>query len=501
MPKLTLLRPGPQQTVALVTVAVGLVLAVALAANYEALSWQLHVHTGYCDVTSYFTRPELPDAPFERHTRQLPAASATAAASSPAPVDFLWVSASPEIVWASVQSVCAFFAGTGTMHIVVPDSMHARFLADERRGLYRCSSAGRAVALSTRLWRESDVVGGFTADAEARARFPGTMRQMALKLAAASIVATPFFVVMDSDVFARRRFSAADLVIEDIVEAPPDPAGGPRRRLVRQRARTDFDFDRFRQPLSWHLEAAAALQTRLIRSTNEACARVAAEQGAEPVFLAGRSTPFALREVQEPGGATRKVHTACANGRGMTTHVTPMIFSREIVQRVLIARLEALHAGGAAAGLAGPFARPETWPPDAGAPAHQRHLTLTGARWLDVLVAVHEQRIEGCASYSRNAMRFYSWTEYSLYFVAATAAGCLDDFHAFDFGWLTSFRHSVIDPDAYDALANDWSVLFADASDPALLLIVQSWMGRSWTPLLRALSKATNRSDVFERGP
>ena len=488
-------------------VALGaLAVCARLLPTYEHVAWQLHEHTGACSLAALAARGEEPDVPFARYERAYaeppPGATASASASAAEPaawleqrVDFVWVTATPSLCWASVQSVCATFRGAGTLHVVVPDAMLPAFERDARAGRYDCGAA--SVTLAVRLHAESALVPGFTSDAAARARFPGTLRQMALKLAAADatrgVVEAAFYVVMDSDVFARRAFGVRDLLVEDEaeVEVGVAAAGANRvqrrtRRVRRQRARTDFDFERGRQPAAWGLEAARALQTRLVRSTDEACA--ALWPAAEPVFEAGRAAPFALRLT--PGG--RVAHSACHRGVGMTSHVTPMILSRELVRNVLVARLEALYARSPAAAALAAAAAGIGAGTDAGPGAAAAG---TGLAWLDALVAFHDATAQQCASFAASAMRFYSWTEYSLYFVAAAASGAIDDFHAFDFGWLASFRNSVFDARDHRArAAAGWDAVFEDAADPALLVIVQSWMGMPYGGFFSAMRRHLNVS-------
>ena len=109
---------------------------------------------------------------------------------------------------------------------------------------------------------------------------------------------------------------------------------------------------------------------------------------------------------------------------------------------------------------------------------------------LDGLVAFHDEAARQCEAFAAAALRFYSWTEYSLYFVAAAASGALDDYHAFEFGWLSSFRHSVFDPRDHKAQAAEgWDAVFSDAADPALLVIVQSWMHAPYTDFFAAMRR------------
>ena len=57
--------------------------------------------------------------------------------------------------------------------------------------------------------------------------------------------------------------------------------------------------------------------------------------------------------------------------------------------------------------------------------------------WLDTLLHFHEVRAARCWRGALRLGRFYSWTEYSLYFVAAVESGALDQYHAFHRGGIT----------------------------------------------------------------
>jgi len=197
----------------------------------------------------------------------------------------------------------------------------------------------------------------------------------------------------------------------------------------------------------------------------------------------------------------------------MSSHVTPMILSRELVRNVLIARLDELYAArpaaaaaaaaaaGVGAGLVGvglagaSLAGVASVPANGSAIPFSSYSSASGLPWLDALVAFHDETARQCASFAATAMRFYSWTEYSLYFVAAAASGALDDFHAFDFGWLASFRRSAFDHADHRARsAEGWDRVFDDADDPALLVIVQSWMQMPWDGFFGAMRRNLNIS-------
>jgi hypothetical protein len=342
-------------------------------------------------------------------------------------VDIVYVSAFPQHLRSSLRSLCHFLrpAGVGSVHLVVPDRMVAFF--ETSLPTLQCPAAP---VLAFRVWAESALVPAFTQSAPHK----GTVRQMALKLAAASIVAAPFYLVMDSDVYARRPFGVEDLLLGAGAAAP-------------LRARTGLDQLDFAQPESWFRDAAALLRTPLVADTGAFCAA----RAGEAVWFAGtgNATPpldgaFPLL----PNGA----YGACRHGRGHATHVTPMLLSRELVLEVLQPRLAA-----AAAAAGGPRA---PW----------------YAALLDYQALREAQCWQGLAALW-SGLRFYTWTEYSLYFVAGVASGALDQYHVFPArGGITSYRHSIMLPSAYDAA--DWDAIFTDAQDDAPFFIVHSWFNK-----------------------
>jgi hypothetical protein len=393
--------------------------------------------------------------PIPRFERPLPAAgtaadttaaSAAAAAAAALPaLDIVFVSGFPRQLQSSLRSLCHFMdtSGVATVHLVVPDRMRAFFLASVPE--LQCSAEGAGGAprapLRFRVWGDSQLVRAFTDGAP----YTGTMRQMTLKLAAALVVDTPFFLVMDSDVYARRPFSVGDLLLRD--------GDG----VVR--ARTGLDQPGFPQPPAWFAESARLLQTRVVADTDALCAARGAAKG-DWFATTGNAT------VPGPGGAFPLLAGAgasggpavgaCRGGRGLATHVTPMVLARDIVTRVLFPRLEAFapqtsvrQRGGGGGG---------------------------GGSWLDTLLHFHEVRAARCWRGALRLGRFYSWTEYSLYFVAAVESGALDQYHAFHRGGITSFAHSVMLPEAYDAM--DWGAVFDDEGDDAPFFLVHSWFGK-----------------------
>jgi hypothetical protein len=160
----------------------------------------------------------------------------------------------------------------GAVHLVVPDRMVAFFEASLPS--LQCPAGGSSPGLAFRVWGESRLVPAFTQ----AARHSGTVRQMALKLAAAAIVGAPFYLVMDSDVYARRPFGVEDLLL-------PSGSGGPLR------ARTGLDQLDFAQPAAWFHDSARLLQTPLVEDTDAFCAAaaaaVAAPAAAPPAWFAG----------------------------------------------------------------------------------------------------------------------------------------------------------------------------------------------------------------------
>ncbi len=424
-----------------------------------------------------YLRAGVPRVP--RHARaSLPAAGTAAAARPPPPLpplpvpplfagaaggpalpspppglpalDIVFVSGFPQQLQSSLRSLCHFMdtRGVATVHLVVPDRMKAFFLGSLLE--LQCSAEGAGGAprlpLRFRVWGDSELVPAFVEGAP----YSGTVRQMTLKLAAALVVATPFYLVMDSDVYARRPFGVADLLLRD-------GAG-----VVR--ARTGLDQPDFPQPAAWFAESARLLQTRIVADTDAFCkARGGGGGGggsggtwfaATGNGSAPRGGAFALLEGAGSGGSP--VYGACRDGRGLATHVTPMLLSREIVTDVLFPRLES-------------FAPPPS--------VRQRYGGGGGGgSWLDALLLFHQLRAAKCWRGALRMGRFYSWTEYSLYFIAAVDSGALDQYHAFHAGGITSFAHSVMLPAAYDAM--DWEAVFDDAEDDAPFFLVHSWFGK-----------------------
>ena len=347
-------------------------------------------------------------------------------------VDFVWVSADFGGMRDSLSSVCHFYQSPTTMHVIVPEG-------DAQEAQQAASDACGTALHRVRVWSETDVVPALRAP-DAKARFPGTLRQMLLKLAAATeCVGTnaAWYVVMDSDVFARRQFSAGDLVFSRGSAAP--------------RARTDFDFPAQAQPKSWSTEAGALLGTSLAVDTHAWCATQQPLFSSRAPMVVDAMRPFALT----PGLQGRPVYGACFNARGGGTHVTPMILSVELIQHVLAPRLEARAA------------------------AHRRTDSSAAAAglsaWYEAALAFHAEREAYCSKrgFDVGRKRFYTWTEYSLYFVAAVAAQALDDFHDFGGGALLSFAHSAFDPAQFGAWDPD--AVLDDTSDTAPLFLVHSW--------------------------
>lgn len=394
--------------------------------------------------------PTMPQPAFPMHTR------ARAASDASGPVDVVYVTAFPRNALSSLRSLCYFAAAgaLGTVHLIVPDRMADFFSSASALDAMQCPPAsawqGRAPVLVFQVWPESHLVRRFGVGGGA---FGGTTRQMTLKLAAAAIVETPFYLVMDSDVYARRRFSRTSLF---------DASG--------LRARVNMDQNDFCQPRTWFNQAARVLQTRIVADTDAYCARAAAVAGfrvpvstacpllgpAAPSWFSatGNDTvpddPFALR-ADEDG---RVVYSACRSSRGHASHVTPMILSRSVVLDVLKPRLEML--GDITSG------------PDS-----------TSRNWLDVLLDFHTKRANGCRQGLVSGGRLYSWTEYTLYFIAAAASGAIGQYHAFAEGGITSIEHSMMKPWQYDSA--DWAAIFArgEKTDARPFFIVHSWFAKS----------------------
>ena len=378
-----------------------------------------------CDLLSAPPWPPLP--PFPRYER-------APVTESSKHVDFVWVSNSIDSMRDSLSSVCYFYKSTATMHVVVPDgSEKAARLAV--RGV--CDAARHTV----RVWNENDVVPAFRSPGASK-MYPGTLRQMILKLAAATecVKDAAWYVLMDSDVYARRPFASVDLVFSH-GGAPP-------------RARTDFDYPWHAQPKSWSTEAGSLLGTRLAADTHAWCATQQSVFTLRVPMTVDAARPFALTT----GLQGRPVYGACHSARGGATHVTPMILSVELIKNVLAPRLEARESQLASAGAASPT-------------------TAARARaWYESAFSFQEDRIKYCQGQGIDVTkgRFYSWTEYSLYFVAAVASEAIDSFHDFGSGALLSFKHSAFDPTQYDFW--DANAVLDDEKDKAPLFLVHGWM-------------------------
>ena len=174
--------------------------------------------------------------------------------------------------------------------------------------------------------------------------------------------------------------------------------------------------------------------------------------------------PFELLLDNLQGDNRREVYGACRSARGHASHVTPMILARAVILGVLAPRLEALGVSGntaaaAAAKVAGAMN-------EGSSPILQRD-------WLDVLLDYHLSALE-CVS--PGTVRFYSWTEYALYFIAATSSRAMGQYHSFIDGGITSVRHSMMKPVDYDSA--DWPSIFSDKEEPPFF-IVHSWFGKS----------------------
>jgi hypothetical protein len=399
-----------------------LFLYVSHAAWWDAVEVGYRTYIdGECDL---LWAPELPPLPpFPRYKRA-PVTEGTQR------VDFVWVSVVFEHMRDSLSSVCYFYKSAATLHLIVPESIVEATQAAARDA---CGAGPHRV----RVWSEADVVPAFRAP-DAKRRFPGTLRQMLLKLAAATecVGDAAWYVVMDSDVYARRPFSWGDLV---------SSRGGAAHR-----ARTDFDSPAQAQPKSWSTEAGALLGTRIAVDTHAWCAARQPPFSSRAPMTVDAARPFALT----PGLQGKPVYGACFDARGGGTHVTPMVLSVELIKHVLAPRLEARAAAWMRAGSAATPAPPA---------------------WYDAALAFHAEREAYCTErgFDITQRRFYSWTEYSLYFVAAVAAQALDDFHDFGGGALLSFAHSAMDPAHFELWDSDAAL--DDVHDMAPLFLVHSW--------------------------
>jgi hypothetical protein len=283
------------------------------------------------------------------------------------------------------------------------------------------------------------------------------------------------------------------------------------------------------------------LASPLIADSDAYCARAAAAAGlpAVPADALGRcpfetvpgtppqwfretgnvtvpDEPFALLRDDAPGGSGREIFGACRSGRSHAMHVTPMLLARAVVLEVLAPRLEALlgvarppgeggAASAAAANVASAFGAAgggsavaseadaaaaassgaAPLPPLSPLPAAPAASAPSGRDWQDALLDYH-LRAQECVP--PGSARFYSWTEYALYFVAAAASRAMGQYHSFAEGGITSVRHSMMKPWQYDAA--DWPRIFAAEADGGgggggggggagpPFFIVHSWFGK-----------------------
>jgi len=263
---------------------------------------------------------------------------------------------------------------------------------------------------------------------------------MILKLAVAEKVEedASWYVVMDSDVYARRVFSVEDLLV-------PSSLGGALR------AKTDMDHIYHAQPVNWYLEAENLLQTDIVKNTNRYCSSKGSWGWGRHHYIINDLLPFSLLN------GKAGVYGACHSGRASTTHVTPMILNVDLIKNVLIPRLQSIGE------------------------KNVPHL------WYDAPLAYNEMRQSQCARGLKSPLtgRFYSWTEYSLYFVVGVASGALDQYHVFNAGNLLSFKHSVMDPLGYDLWMPE--EVLSDDEDKAPLFLVHSWIPRNSDPILEKL--------------
>ena len=265
-------------------------------------------------------------------------------------IDFVSVTAFPDNLRSSVASVCQFYDtanGLSTWHLIVPDRMvkyfssHLDLLQCKGQNLGSTSSSERP-PMKFKVWPESELIPAFTEDAP----YGGTLRQMMLKLAAAWVVTSPYYLVLDSDVYARKPFNISDLLA-------PGLQPGSKKAVPRVRAVSNFDHPRWLQPPSWHAEASRALQTSLFKDTWEHCQRVRSQPpSGRRLTLASR--PYQLTRDPVSG---RTVYDACIGDKPLATHVTPMLLSAEIIRQVLAPRLvqsgrcSGMQPGGLSGGL------------------------------------------------------------------------------------------------------------------------------------------------------
>ncbi|KAJ3345207.1 hypothetical protein HDU83_004304 [Entophlyctis luteolus] len=177
----------------------------------------------------------------------------------------------------SAASFCEFF-DFGTLRkwfVVVPDSDTDLY----RSTLPRCRY--RNVSIPFDVVAESQIVPDFAEPSPTLARpVRGYLKQMILKLAVATVVPPDaYYLVLDSDVYAHKPFSAEDL-------------------FVGHRARIDLEHPKFPNPESWFASSARVLGLDTLRESSLAVCASFHGSGSWPrVFSASRGSRHPVRSL------------------------------------------------------------------------------------------------------------------------------------------------------------------------------------------------------------
>ena len=384
--------------------------------------------------------------PFPKHIRSASNIAHTASSA----IDVVYVTAFPRNAISSLRSLC-YFAGQdtiGTIHFVIPDRMASFFTSSSVLEALQCPKASAwpgqiYTHFDFKVWSESKLVSRFTS----KSHYSGTTRQMLLKLAAAFYVQTPFFLVMDSDVYARRRFNRSDLF--------------DTKTLSKSRVNMD-QTDPVSQPAKWLNHASRVLDSRIVADTDTFCASASGttkewyKRSKETIESSIPENPFELFKDDKSG---HLVFGACRNGRSHSSHVTPYLYSKDIILDILIPRIELI--GSTISTI------------------KTKSSSIVSYRdWQSILLDYHDAHNSHCPYYKS---RLYSWTEHSLYFIASVASEAIDQYHSFSGGGITSIESSMFYPKEFEQA--DWNAIFKMdgknvKKDLRPFFIVHSWFNK-----------------------
>ena len=383
-----------------------------------------------------------PSLHFPKFNRPISSIAHTASAS----VDVVYVTAFPTNAITSLRSLC-YFAGQdtiGTVHFIIPDRMLSFFTSAEVLNSLQChpESAwpGQAPRFLFKIWPESNLVSRFIV----KGHYSGTTRQMLLKLAIAFYVETPFFLVMDSDVYARRRFNRSDLFDAE----------------TQTKSRVNMDqTDPVSQPAKWINHASRVLDSQIVADTDNFCASASGTALEWYKDGKGKSIPENPFELFIDDKSGRLVFGACRNGRSHSSHVTPYLYARDIIIHILVPRIEKIGEERLSRQVSSPLYR------------HREK------DWQSILLDYQDDHNLLCPYYKS---RLYSWTEHSLYFIAGVASQALEQYHSFSGGGITSIGSSMFFPREFENA--DWRAIFQTHNkrddDSRPFFIIHSWFNK-----------------------